>query len=135
MGGHAWTLLAGICLALPAAAQDAGDPEAGYALYEMHCAQCHGTDATGGGPMAELLAIDPPDLTGLAGGGAFPVARVARQIDGRDPMLAHGGDMPVYGRSFEGADVMLQLPSGQPMITSQPIADLLAWLQTVQQGG
>jgi len=125
-------LAAGVCASLAAPLWAQGDAAAGYALFEMNCAQCHGTEAHGDGPMAEILAIAPPDLTGLAEAGEFPTARVARQIDGRDPMLAHGGEMPVYGQVFEGDDVVLRLASGQPMMTSRPIADLLAWLQEIQ---
>ncbi len=120
-----------LALGLPGAAA-AQDAQAGYGLFEMHCAQCHGTEAQGDGPMAELLSISPPDLTQLVEDGRFPMARVARQIDGRDPMLAHGGTMPIYGRAFEGEDVVVRLPSGQPMITSKSIADLIAWLESVQ---
>ena len=118
-----------------AAAQEIdADPEAGRAYFASYCAACHGQDAAGNGPMAEIVAIRTPDLTGLAArsGGTFPVAEVAAQIDGRNPVLAHGGQMPLYGDFFDGEDVILQLPSGQPMATSRPIADLLAYLASIQ---
>lgn len=127
-----------ICLfaAGPALAQDR-EPSAaaGQALFAQHCAQCHGADAKGGGPMAEILAIAPPDLTGLAArsGGVFPTEAVARQIDGRAPLLAHGGDMPIFGPFLGGGDqILIQLPTGQPMMTSFAMADLLAFLQGIQ---
>lgn len=41
--------------------------------------------------------------------------------------------MPVYGDFFEGRDVGLKTDSGQPIMTSQPIADLVAWLQSIQR--
>lgn len=116
----------------PLTAQDAAQ---GQELYAAYCATCHGADATGTGPMAELIAIETPDLTGLSArnGGVFPAVMVASQIDGRDLMLAHGGQMPLFGRFFEGDEaVALATPSGQPMMTSQPIADLLAWLESIQ---
>lgn len=120
-------------LVSPAFAQDAAE---GEGLFAAYCATCHGADASGSGPMAELIAIKTPDLTGLAArnGGVFPAAAVAGQIDGRDPLQAHGGDMPVFGRFFEGdAVVPLKVETGQPMMTSPPIADLLAWLETIQK--
>ncbi|MEM8956408.1 MAG: cytochrome c [Pseudomonadota bacterium] len=119
-------------LSSPLAARDIAQ---GQELYAAYCATCHGADATGTGPMAELIAIETPDLTGLAARneGVFPTLMVASQIDGRDLVLAHGGQMPLFGRFFEGdAAVAVPTPSGQPMMTSQPIADLLAWLESVQ---
>lgn len=118
--------------ALPAVAQDAGE---GQQLFATFCATCHGTDATGGGPMAEMLAIAPPDLTALAArnGGVFPVEQVVFTIDGRDLLTAHGGPMPLFGAFFEGDMISsIQAPNGQPVLTSQPVVDLVTWLQSVQ---
>jgi mono/diheme cytochrome c family protein len=117
--------------AVPALAQDA---RVGAEIYRSHCATCHGIEARGDGPMAEILAIDTPGLRGLAAAndGEFPMLRVMRQIDGRDPMLAHGGVMPLFGDYFEGSTVALQGPGGQPIVTSQTIADLTAWLAMIQ---
>ena len=121
----------GLALGPPAAAQDAG---AGAALYGDFCAVCHGPAGRGDGPMAEALTVAPPDLTMLAEDGEFPVLRVARQIDGRDPLVAHGGEMPLYGQWFEGdgSDVAMTGPGGQPMMLSRPIADLIAYLMEIQ---
>lgn len=112
-----------------------GDAVSGESLYQAHCAVCHGTKADGRGPMAPVLLVQPADLTTLAArhGGAFPLERVAARIDGRDPLVSHGSDMPIYGQFFEGRDVTLRTDAGQPMLTSQPIADLVAWLRTIQQ--
>ncbi|MEL6210834.1 MAG: cytochrome c, partial [Pseudomonadota bacterium] len=87
------------------------------------------------GRMSAVLTVLPPDLTGLAADndGVFPVSRVVRQIDGRDPMLAHGGAMPLFGDFFEGDDVAIPSESGQPILTSRPIADVAAWLESVQE--
>ncbi|SDC35496.1 cytochrome c [Ruegeria marina] len=111
-------------------AQDAAE---GERLYMHHCATCHGIEATGQGPMAGVLIIQPADLTALQGEGEFPVARVVQRIDGRDPLVSHGSPMPVYGPYFEGRDVAIKTQSGQPMLTSQPIVDLLAYIQTIQK--
>lgn len=118
-------------LAAPGAwAQDA---EAGEELYLHHCATCHGLDATGHGPMAGVLIIQPTDLTALNGAeGVFPTERVIKRIDGRDPLVSHGSPMPVYGPYFEGQDTALKAPTGQPILTSKPIADLVAYLKTLQ---
>ena len=84
--------------------------------------------------MAGALSIRPSDLTALAlaEGGVFPVQRVVRRIDGTDPLVAHGSAMPVYGPFFEGAGRMLRLPDGGQIMTTQPIVDLLAYLETLQ---
>jgi mono/diheme cytochrome c family protein len=112
-----------------------GDAGAGKALYEAHCAVCHGLEAKGNGPMAPVLLVQPADLTTLIArhGGVFPLERVAARIDGRDPLVSHGSDMPIYGAFFEGSDVALRTDAGQPLLTSQPIADLVAWLRTIQK--
>ena len=119
-------------LALPATAQDATE---GQRLFLTHCATCHGLDATGGGPMAPSLILQPPDLTGLTerNDGTFPVARIVTRIDGRDPLTSHGSPMPVYGDFFEGNDTAVKSEAGQPILTSRPIVDLLAWLAEVQR--
>ncbi len=91
----------------------------------------HGPDACGTGPMAQMLAIKTPDLTGLQtrSDGVFPTFFVVVRIDGRNPLMAHGGEMPVFGEVFEAEDATLKTPAGQPIMTSQPIVDLVAWLE------
>lgn len=116
---------------LAAAAQDA---ETGGQIFYDYCAGCHGPDARGTGPVAELLSIETPDLTHLAerNGGTFPVLYVVYRIDGRHPLLAHGGDMPIFGQHFQGFDAPIKSESGQPIMTSRPIVDLVAWLESMQ---
>lgn len=127
------------CFAAPlsAPAQEAvGDPQRGAGLYGLYCATCHGAAGRGDGPTAEIMTLQPADLTGLsaANAGVFPTARVVRQIDGRDPVLAHGSPMPVFGPFFEGEDTAMKTPAGQPILTSRPVADLVAWLMAIQEG-
>lgn len=120
-------------LAAPALAEP--DPVAGEGVFQTFCAACHGADAKGNGPMTEVLTLIPPDLTQLraSNGGVFPVFDVLRQIDGRDPMLAHGGEMPLFGQLFEFPDTAIATDSGQPILTAQPLADVAAWLESVQE--
>jgi mono/diheme cytochrome c family protein len=124
-------------MALTAGAVAAQDVDEGGLLYEAYCAACHGVTGAGDGRMAELLTIEPTILTQLSAqnGGAFPTLQVVRQIDGRAPILAHGGDMPLFGRWFEGqgADVALATGSGQPIMVARPIADLVAYLEEIQE--
>lgn len=116
-----------------AAAQEI-DAEAGRDLFMYFCAECHGMDAASTGPLAEMLAIEPPVLLRLSerNDGAFPIEAVAMQIDGQIPVETHSY-MPVFGSSFDGdGAVALSLPSGQPMLVSQRLANLIAYLQSVQ---
>lgn len=118
--------------AAPLAAQDAGE---GAATYQHYCATCHGLEADGAGPMAPVLVLQPPNLRDLSArnGGVFPTTRVVERIDGRDPLVSHGSPMPVWGPYFEGdRSVALKAESGQPILTSQPIADLVAFLEGIQ---
>ncbi len=123
-------LLALTCAA-PVWAQDAAR---GTVLFQSHCAVCHGETAQGDGPMADVLSVEVPDLTTLTGTDGFPLLRVIARIDGRDPVLAHGGPMPLFGDWFQGdgPDVALAGPGGQPVLMSQGLADLVAYLMEVQ---
>ena len=126
-----------IALILSGLAQQAvaQDSVLGAELYERHCATCHGLEARGNGPMAPALIVQPSNLTTLTErhGGTFPVERIVMRIDGRDPLVSHGSPMPVYGEFFAGTDLILKTETGQPVLTTQPIADLLAYLETLQE--
>ena len=126
------SILCTILLAGPVLAQDI---ETGRGHYLEHCAACHGLDIDGKGPMAGVMIIKPKDLTVLQAenGDVFPLERVIKRIDGRDPLVAHGSPMPVYGHFFEGGAAAMKTQSGQPIMTSRAIADLVAYLQEAQQ--
>lgn len=123
-------LIALMCL--PAAAQDI---EEGFATYAANCATCHGIEARGDGPMAALLTIPPPDLTGLAArnDGAFPTARVIQRVDGTTEVLAHGGAMPMFGRLMQGPSVAILAPDGSEIVAQEAIANIVGWLEGVQE--
>ncbi|MDO9526865.1 MAG: cytochrome c [Gemmobacter sp.] len=128
---HLSALLSAV-LALPAAGQDVAE---GQSLFTRYCATCHGIEAKGQGPMAPVLMVQPTDLTALSSGnaGVFPMIRVVMRIDGRDPLVSHGSSMPLFGQLFGEQDTPIKAPNGMPILTTKPIADLVAWLQTVQQ--
>ncbi len=130
---HALASLA--CLGLTAVPLLAQDVDHGRALFQTHCATCHGDDAKGQGPLAAALVLQPSDLTTLSARneGSFPLERVLSRIDGTDPLVSHGSPMPVFGLYFEGvANTPMKLPSGQPLIVAEPIADLVGYLQSLQ---
>jgi len=113
----------------------AADAEEGGDIYRENCATCHGLDLDGKGPMAGVMVIKPADLTTLSArnDGKFPLVRVIKRIDGRDPLVSHGSPMPVYGDFFEGRDVAMKTDAGQPIMTSKPVAALVAYIESVQK--
>ena len=123
-----------VVLVLSAGGGLAQDASAGAEIYARHCASCHGIAGSGDGPMSPVLLIQPSDLTTLTEryDGTFPKERVVMRIDGRDPLVSHGSPMPVYGDFFEGEDIILKTETGQPVLTSVPVADLLAYLEGLQ---
>jgi mono/diheme cytochrome c family protein len=79
----------------------------GRVLYTRYCASCHGLDADGHGPVAPALSRLPVDLRRLAAGDGGPlrVDRIARYVDGREDVAAHGPrDMPVWGERFHAPE-------------------------------
>lgn len=105
----------------------------GAPVYARYCAACHGADGRGKGPAAEVLRIRPPDLTKIAArrGGEFPAGEIARVIDGRFQIPAHGGrEMPVWGYRF-GADIP-ETELGEAIARGR-IASLVEYLMTIQQ--
>jgi mono/diheme cytochrome c family protein len=130
-------LCAGACAASAgdAAPELAADPmlaEMGEPLYARSCAACHGADGTGDGPVALSLRVPPADLTRIAArrGGEFPAGEIARFVDGRFDVPAHGTrEMPVWGDELAN-DVP---ESGlAEEIKRGKIAALVEYLKTIQ---
>ncbi|HML30003.1 MAG TPA: cytochrome c [Hyphomicrobium sp.] len=75
----------------------------GKELYLRHCAQCHGTDGAGDGPMASVLTVKPADLTTLSkrAHGVFDAQRIAEVIRYGGNISGHGTRaMPIWGLIF-----------------------------------
>jgi mono/diheme cytochrome c family protein len=112
-------------------AGQASTAASGSGLFVNYCASCHGPQAKGNGPMAEVLKIKPADLTTIAkrNGGKFPSDIVFRTIDGRNPVRGHGGqDMPVWGNTF------LRVEGGAtPEVIRARIESLVLYLESIQQ--
>jgi mono/diheme cytochrome c family protein len=110
------------------------DADAGRGHFDTHCAVCHGSDARGAGPTSQVLLIPPSDLTQLSNnaGGTFPITGIIAQIDGRNALVSHGSPMPVFGGFFEGKGMTMQGEEGILIMTSQPIIDLVTYLETIQ---
>jgi mono/diheme cytochrome c family protein len=79
----------------------------GDTMYKKYCSACHGVDGKGGGPVASLLKVPPPDLTTLAKrhGGKFPYEYVSSVLRFGPGVSAHGtADMPTWGPIFNFLD-------------------------------
>jgi mono/diheme cytochrome c family protein len=129
-----WVIV--VALAFPAFTGWASDQQLtvrGRQLYLRYCASCHGNDADGRGPVAEDLKASPPDLRYLSEryGMPLPAGTIARFIDGRQDVAAHGPrDMPVWGRRFYDAWTAHQ--RGEESLETQ-IDEIVRYLNAIQQ--
>lgn len=127
-----WTAaLAGLLLvASTAAVGRADDVALGRQIYLERCASCHGLTGEGDGPVAAALTTPPANLRRLSErfGSPLPEDRVARFIDGRAEVKAHGPrDMPVWGKHFYAE-------THDERAVHRMIAELVAYLQSIQSG-
>src|SRR5260370_34813208 len=80
-----------------------GQIVSGKLQFRKYCAQCHGMDATGDGPVAAALKKKPANLTTLAkkNGGVFPEQEGRELIVGTKTPPSHGTrEMPIWGFAF-----------------------------------
>lgn len=103
----------------------------GKALFTQYCASCHGSKGAGDGPLVPTLSTPPANLRllSLRFGNPLPQDVIARFIDGRDDVKAHGPrDMPVWGERFYAES------NGKEVKVMGRIAQLVAFLQSLQTG-
>ncbi len=107
--------------------------EMGAEYYAQYCASCHGRDGAGRGPAAGALKKRPADLTRIAQrrGGTFPDGKIARFIDGRFEVTAHGSrEMPIWGRRLgeriPEAGISEEIVRGRMLV-------LVEYLKSIQQ--
>ena len=75
----------------------------GQELFREHCADCHGEDGTGNGPMAKILTVAPANLTEISkrANGEFPADRIGEIIRYGGNVTGHGPQvMPIWGLVF-----------------------------------
>lgn len=100
-----------------------GAVTSGKLQFRQYCAQCHGMDATGDGPVAGALKKKPANLTLLAknNGGVFPAQEVRDFIDGTKTAEGHGTrEMPIWGYAFMYRQGALT-GSGAPPLTQEQV--------------
>lgn len=113
----------------------ADDVAQGRGYYLRYCASCHGENADGRGPAAPSLKEQPPDLRRLSEryGTPLPATRLARFIDGRAMVSAHGSrTMPVWGRRFQ--EIWSAQHSNQANMENR-IAQIVQYLDSIQLAG
>ena len=80
----------------------------GARLYATYCADCHGKDGKGPGPLAQTRGITVPDLQLLAtrNNSVFPLAQVEKLLSGtaQSPVVHGGIEMPLWGSVLTDGD-------------------------------
>lgn len=110
--------------------------EIGRTEYLSACAGCHGQDARGDGPMADLLNVSTPDLTIIAqsNNGAFPLGEIVAVIDGRTDLSAHGSTMPVWGARYTAQALLEGETIDDAVLIAQGrMLALASYLYSIQQ--
>ena len=113
----------------------------GNGQFRAHCAQCHGMDGKGEGPMAPALKVKPTDLTLLAknNGGVFPEEKVFNSINGTSQIAAHGTEgtgttpMPVWGLAFRASTESGTGADFTPQEVDRKIKLLVEYIKSIQE--
>ena len=108
--------------------------EIGKRAFMENCASCHGESGMGQGPLAQLLTVEVPSLTGLsaANEGEFPMLEVIQTIDGRTGVRGHEGLMPIWGDAFKAAAADAG-PYGAEVAIRGQILSLAYYLESIQE--
>jgi mono/diheme cytochrome c family protein len=124
--------LFGLLLVSPVAIAGADDIAQGRTIYLDYCASCHGFNADGRGPVAPALSTPPANLRLLSEryGNPLPTDQIARFIDGRADVKAHGPrDMPVWGEEAWKTPEA----KGSKAEVRDWVGKLVAYLQSIQK--
>ena len=115
-----------------------GQITSGKLDFREYCAQCHGKDGTGNGPVAPALKKKPANLTLLSrnNGGVFPDKEVRNFIDGSKMAEGHGTrEMPIWGYAFLYRQSNHTGPGGAPLTETEvkhKIARLANYIKSIQ---
>lgn len=116
-----------------------GKPASGRLEFKEYCAQCHGNDGTGNGPVAAELKRKPANLTLLSknNDGVFPTNEVHDFIVGTKSVASHGTrEMPVWGYAFmfrPGALAGPFVPVLTPQEADDKINRLVDYVRSIKQ--
>ncbi|HEY7443441.1 MAG TPA: c-type cytochrome [Vicinamibacterales bacterium] len=107
------------------------DSLVGSDLYRAYCANCHGSDGKGHGPVADVLKVPPADLTTLTRrhSGKYPAALVRDTLNGArvpTPSIAHGtSEMPLWGSIFRQLD-------SKESVAKVRVENLVKYVESIQ---
>jgi hypothetical protein len=120
----------------------------GKAEYRSRCAECHGLDGKGKGPLSQTLKTKPIDLTQLArrNRGTFSPTAVYDMIDGRKAARTHRiSDMPIWGcrqmpppdrrnrdNAVQPIDSLLDLSCDPEPVIRSRILSIVDYLKSIQ---
>jgi mono/diheme cytochrome c family protein len=124
-----------IALAGSAAAQNYPQEfEAGRAEYLSACAACHGENADGNGPIAQMLKTRVPGLRTMAADneGQFPLLETFMIVDGRTGIRGHGNPMPVFGDRYKADVGAARGDYGSEQAVRARVLELVYYLQAIQ---
>lgn len=107
----------------------------GAEAFTTHCAVCHGATGVGNGEFAEVLKVEPADLTTLSARnhGEFPYLNTLRTIDGRTVVRGHGVVMPVWGDVFKSEIADSAGPYGAELLIRAKMVALVDYIETLQK--
>ena len=117
-----------------------GQLTSGARQFRTYCAQCHGLDAKGDGPVAPSLKKPPANLTVLSknNGGVFPYKHVFNTITGADVVASHGTrEMPIWGLILASPNTTAGMGLGgntksQTQVDAR-IKMIVAYIQSIQE--
>ncbi len=108
----------------------------GRVTFRIYCSNCHGDEARGDGSLAELLTVEPADLTGIAqrNDGRYPADRVRSLIDGREQVRAHGlKEMSIWGDAFQKTLQPTWTEETDEQRAERKIDELVEFLRSIQE--
>jgi hypothetical protein len=126
----------------------AQDLDNGRIEFLSKCAECHGADGKGAGPMTGKLKRKPADLTALArnNNGTFSAAAIAAMIDGRGAVHHRRLEMPIWGcrqgppsvgqrKGYQPKpiDSLLDMPCDPEEVTKKRILEIVEYLRRIQE--
>lgn len=104
-------------------------PTNGKVMYANYCAECHGMDGRGNGPVASELRTPPSDLTlqSRNNHGRYPQTHIAAVLEfGTRPQVHRTALMPVWG------PILGKMDQANPAETMLRINNLSRYVESLQ---
>ncbi len=108
----------------------------GKVTFRIYCSNCHGEEGRGDGNLAELLSVQPADLTAIAraNNGVFPTERIISLVDGRETARGHGlKEMPIWGDAFQRSLQPSWTDETDDERAQRKIEEVVAYVESIQE--